>query len=257
VQARHNQAGTALDLASRELEVTRPLFESGAVSQVEILRLEREVAQLRGERDQAEAQIAQLDASIAEARRKIDEYELNFLNQQREQLSDVSARISALSEGTAGLSDRVKQTEVRSPVRGTVKRLFQNTIGGVVMPGKEIVEIVPLDDTLLLEARVRPKDIAFLRPGQEALVKFTAYDFVVYGGLDAVVDHIGADTVTDEHGNPFYIVRVRTLRSSLGEGMPILPGMVAEVDVLTGKKTVLAALLKPILRAKQSALSER
>jgi adhesin transport system membrane fusion protein len=255
--ARLEQAQRSLELAARELKVTRPLVVSGAVSGVELLRLEREVARLRGEAQQTAAQIAQTESSITEARRKIDEFELGFINQQRESLSDVAARIASLTEGTLGLSDRVKQTEVRSPVRGTVKRLFQNTIGGVVMPGKEVCEIVPLGDALLLEARIRPKDIGFLRPGQAALVKFTAYDFAVYGGLEAVVDQIGADTVTDEHGNPFYTVRVRTLESSLGEGMPIIPGMVAEVDVLTGKKTVLASLLKPILRAQQYALSER
>jgi membrane fusion protein, adhesin transport system len=255
--AKLEQARRGLELASQELKVTRPLLKSGSVSEVEILRLEREVAQMRGERDQVSAQISQVDAAISEARRKVEEFELTFLNQQREALSEVTARINSLQEGNAGLSDRVKQTDIRSPVRGTVKRLFQNTIGGVVQPGKEVCEIVPLDDTLLLEARVKPKDIAFLRPGQSALVKFTAYDFVIYGGLEAVVDHIGADTVMDEKGNPFYTVRVRTLESSLGDEMPIIPGMVAEVDVLTGKKTVLASLLKPILRARQYALTER
>ncbi len=256
-RARLEQARRGLELAARELQVTRPLFETGAVSEVELLRLEREVARLRGDRQQADAEISQLTSAIAEARRKVEEVELNYLNIQREALSEVTVKINRMREGERGLSDRVKQTEVRSPVKGTVKRLFQNTIGGVVLPGKEVCEIVPLDDALLLEARVRPKDIAFLRPGQPALVKFTAYDFVIYGGLEAVVDHIGADTVMDEKGNPFYTVRVRTLESSLGEGMPIIPGMVAEVDVLTGKKTILASLLKPILRAKQYALSER
>ena len=255
--AKRNQISRGLELASQELKVTRPLLKSGSVSEVEIIRLEREVSQLSGERNQVDAQILQVDGSINEAKRKVEEFELNFLNQQREALSEVTSRINSLQEGNLGLSDRVKQTDIRSPVRGTVKRLFQNTIGGVVQPGKEVCEIVPLDDTLLLEARVRPKDIAFLRPGQAALVKFTAYDFVVYGGLDAVVDHIGADTVMDEKGNPFYTVRVRTLESSLGDEMPIIPGMVAEVDVLTGKKTVLASLLKPILRARQYALTER
>jgi adhesin transport system membrane fusion protein len=142
-------------------------------------------------------------------------------------------------------------------VAGTIKQLYYNTIGGVVLPGKEIVEIVPLDDTLLVEVRIRPRDIAFLVPGQEALVKFSAYDFVVYGGLDGVVEHIGADTVLDEDGNPFYKVNVRTQDASLGKDKPIIPGMTAEVDILTGKKTVLAYLMKPVLRAREYALSER
>ena len=132
-----------------------------------------------------------------------------------------------------------------------------NTVGGVVQPGNKIVEIVPLDDALILEARIKPQDIAFLRPGQTAMVKFTAYDFSIYGGLEAEVEHISADTVTDERGNTFYVVRVRTRETVLGEGLPIIPGMVAQVDVLTGKKTILSYLLKPVLRAKANALTER
>jgi len=256
-KALKDKATKSYSLASRELAVTRPLVATGAVSQVELLRLERDITNMIGERDQALAQISRLRAAIGEAKQKTLEVELNFKNTIREELSITMARLSVLEESSLGLTDRVKQTSVRSPVRGTVKRVFYNTIGGVVLPGKEIVEIIPLDDSLLLEARIHPQDIAFLHPGQSANVKFTAYDFVVYGGLDAEVEHIGADTVMDENGNPFYVVRVRTFESNLGEGKPIIPGMVASVDILTGKKTVLAYMLKPLLRAKQYALSER
>jgi adhesin transport system membrane fusion protein len=138
-----------------------------------------------------------------------------------------------------------------------VKRVLVNTVGGVVQPGKEVLEIVPLDDTLILEAKISPKDIAFLGPGQKALVKFTAYDFSIYGGLDADVIGIGADSLVDDKGNAFYLVRVRTHKPSLGDSQPIIPGMVAQVDILTGKKTILSYLLKPVLRAKANALSER
>lgn len=255
-EATRDRALKTYSLASRELELTRPLVDTGAVSEVEILRLERDIANMIGERDQALAQIRRLQSAISEAEQKYIEIDLDFKNNIREDTSTAMARLSALEEASSGLSDRVKQTSVRSPVRGTVKRLYYNTIGGVVLPGKEIVEIIPLDDSLLLEARIKPQDIAFLHPGQLANVKFTAYDFVVYGGLEATVEHIGADTVTDENGNPFYIVRVRTFESSLGEGKPIIPGMIATVDILTGKKTILAYLLKPLLRAKQYALTE-
>ncbi len=257
VIARKQQMARSLSLVQRELNVTRPMVSSGAVSEVEILRLEREVNQLNGEHKQAAAQQRRINSSIVEAQRKVEEVELEFINDVREELADTLTRINALREAGTGLSDRVKQTSVRSPVRGTIKQLFFNTIGGVVLPGKEIVEIVPLDDTLLLEARIRPKDIAFLIPGQKALVKFTAYDFVVYGGLEGVVEYIGADTVMDEEGNPFYNVRVRTHESTMGEEMPIIPGMTVEVDILTGKKTILAYLMKPVLRAKQYAMTER
>lgn len=257
MRARRDQAQRGFELAKQELDVTRPLIQSGAVSEVELLRLEREVARLRGDREQATAQISRIQAAISEAGRKIQEVELNFRNQLRNELSDSMSRLSSLTQGNLALEDRVKHAEVRSPVRGTVKRLLVNTVGGVVQPGKEVVEVVPLDDALLLEAQIKPQDIAFLRPGQPALVKFTAYDFAIYGGLKAVVDQIGADTITDDKGNAFYVVRVKTLESRLGKNLPIIPGMVAEVDVMTGKKSILSYLLKPVIRAKANALTER
>lgn len=257
VTARRDQATRGLELATQELTVTKPLLKSGAVSDVDILRLERDVARLRGEREQAAAQINRVQAAIAESNRKIEEVELNFQNQLRGDLSDTMAKLGSLTAGSGALADRVAKAEVKSPVRGTVKRLLVNTVGGVVQPGKEVVEIVPSDDALLLEARVKPKDIAFLHPGQPAVVKFTAYDFAIYGGLEATLEQIGADTVTDDQGNAYYVVRVRTHQSTLGPSLPIIPGMVAEVDVLTGKKSILSYLLKPVLRAKANALSER
>ena len=257
-QARRAQAATGYDLTSKELTVTRPLINSGAVSEVELLRLERDVSRYRGERDMASAQITRVQAAINEAQRKIEEVELNFRNDAGKELSETTAKLNSLAEGSVALSDRVKQSSIRSPVKGTVKRLLVNTVGGVVQPGKDMIEIVPLEDTLLLEARVLPRDIAFLRPGQPAIVKFTAYDFSIYGGLDGTLEHIGADTVTDDKGNAFYTVRVRTSKPGFGDAnLPIIPGMVAEVDIITGKKSVLAYLLKPVLRAKNVALTER
>ncbi len=258
VRARREQASRSFDLTLQELEMTRPLAKSGAVSDVELLRLERDVARYRGERDSASADIPRLQSAISEAMRKIEEIDLTFRNQARSELSETNAKGTSLSEGSTALEDRVKQTEIRSPVNGTVKQLRVNTVGGVVQPGRDLVEVVPSDDALLLEARVLPRDIAFLRPGQSALVKFTAYDFATYGGLDATLEHISADSVTDEKGNAFFLVRVRTLASDIGPGkLPIIPGMVAEVDIVTGKKSVLSYLLKPILRAKSNALTER
>jgi membrane fusion protein, adhesin transport system len=257
VTARKNQLSHSLKLVQRELNVTRPMIASGAVSEVELLRLEREVNKLRGEHQQSLAQITRIESSINEAQRKLQEVELEFINEVREELTATITRINSLQETGTGLSDKVTQTSVRSPVHGMIKQLFYNTIGGVVLPGKEIVEVVPLDDTLLLEVRIRPQDIAFLVPGQKSMIKFTAYDFVVYGGLEGVVEHIGADTVMDEEGHPFYNVRIRTKEPNLDEDKPIIPGMTVEADILTGKKTILAYMLKPVLRAKQYALSER
>jgi adhesin transport system membrane fusion protein len=257
VRSRREQAAQGYDLTARELAMTKPLAASGAVSDVELLRLERDVGRYRGERDQAGAQIARLQSSIAEASRKVQELEIVFRNQMRNELGETMAQLNSLSEGSTALSDRVLHANVKSPVKGTVKRLLVTTVGGVLQPGKEIVEIVPTDDVLLLETRISPKDIAFLWPGQKATVRFTAYDFAIYGGLEAVVDNIAADTVTDDDGNAYYLVRVRTLQSSLGKELPIIPGMVAEVDILTGKKSILAYLLKPVTRAKSVAFTER
>ena len=256
-QSRRNAALRALELAQQELSQTKPLLATGAVSPVEILRLERDVTKSRGDAEQALAQIGRVQGAIGEASRKIQETELTFRNDARKDMADAMGKLNVLGEGSAALLDKVDKAQVKSPVRGRVQRLMANTVGGVVQPGKDIVEIVPLDDALVLEAKVQPKDIAFIRPGQTATVKFTAYDFSIFGGLEAKVENISPDTVTDERGNTFYMVRVRTNRNSFDEKMPVIPGMTAEVDVLTGQKTVLSYLLKPVLKAQARALRER
>lgn len=257
VRARREQAERSVELMTRELNATRPMVTSGAVSEVEVLRLERELARMRGDREQATAQISRVQSAIQEATSKINEVQLTSRNQMSAELSDTMSKIASLTQGGRALEDKVKHAEIKSPVRGTVKRLLVNTVGAVVQPGKEVVEVVPLDDTLILEVQIAPKDIGFLRAGQEAMVKFSAYDFSIYGGLKAEVFLIGADSVLDEKGNAFYHVRVRTNKPSLGPNLPIIPGMVAQVDIMTGKKTVLSYLLKPVLRAKANAMTER
>ena len=257
MRARKASAERQVEFGQQELVKTRPLLATGAVSEVDILRLDREVSRSRGDAEQAGAQIARVQAAIGEAQRKIQETELTFRNEARRDMADVMGKLNALNEGAVALADRVDKSRVKSPVRGRVQRLLANTVGGVVQPGKDIVEIVPLDDNLVLEAKVQPKDIAFIHPGQDANVKFTAYDYSIYGGLAAKVENISPDTVVDERGNAFYLVRVRTTRPDFNEKMRVIPGMTAEVDVLTGEKTVMAYLLKPVLKAKAYALRER
>jgi adhesin transport system membrane fusion protein len=257
MRSRKASADRSLEFSQQELAKTRPLLASGAVSEVEILRLERDVSKSRGESESAGAQIARVQAAIGEAQRKLQETELTFRNDSRKELAEVMGKLNALNEGAVALADRVDKAQVKSPVRGRVQRLHANTVGGVVQPGKDIVEIVPLDDALILEAKVMPKDIAFIHPGQSATVKFTAYDFSIYGGLEAAVENISPDTVVDERGNAFYLVRVRTKRASFSEKLPIIPGMTAEVDILTGNKSVLSYLLKPVLKAQAYAMRER
>ena len=180
------------------------------------------------------------------------------------ELNLARAEQSALSAANTALDDRVTRTVVRAPLAGVVKQVKVTTVGGVIQPGMDLVEIVPVDDTLLIEARVRPADVAFLRTGQEAMVKLSAYDFSIYGGFPATLENISADTITadkpGERAESFYQIRVRTRQnkpSGHNEMLPIMPGMVATVDIKTGKKTVLHYLMKPIIKTKEVALRER
>jgi adhesin transport system membrane fusion protein len=263
-KAKEAQLTQSLDLVERELAMTRPLVKEGVVSPVDVLRLERQASDLKGERDAARISIPRLEAAQEEVRKKIDELRAHFRAEANEELNKARAEQSALSAANTALDDRVKRTAVRAPVAGIVKRLKVNTVGGVVQPGQDLLEIVPLADTLLVEARVRPADIAFLRVGQDALVKLTAYDYSIYGGFRATLEHISADTLTTEapgeRPESFYQIRVRTkdkVPQSGGRPLPILPGMVATVDIQTGKRSVLHYLLKPIIKTKDMALRER
>ena len=257
VQSRKEFSEKSYESSAKELSANKPLLASGAVSEIDILKLEREVTKARGEIDQASAQISRIQAAIGEAKRKVTESEQIYLSKVRTELNENTAKLNSISEASVSLSDKVTQSTVKSPVNGKISRLFFNTVGGVIQPGKEILEIVPTDDALVLETKIQIKDIAFMRVSQPAVVKLTAYDYTIYGGLDAIVEHISPDSIVDEKGNAYYLVKVRTLKSSLGKGLPIIPGMIAQVDVITGKKTVLSYLLKPVLKAKSYAFSER
>jgi len=248
-----------LRLATRELDLTRPLVAQGAVSEVELLRLERQVNELNGELEQVVISIPRAESEKQEAISKLNELALRFQQEAQEEYNGLMAELSTLKEAGVALADRVARTAVRAPLKGTVKTLLVNTVGGVVQPGMDLIEIVPMDDGLLIEARVLPKDIAFIRPELEGIVKLTAYDFGIYGGLKAKVQHISADSYVDEKENAYYLVRVRTEENFLvkdGKELPIIPGMTAEVDILAGKRTVLDYILKPILKARQNALQE-
>ncbi|MCP4993354.1 MAG: HlyD family type I secretion periplasmic adaptor subunit [Gammaproteobacteria bacterium] len=261
LRSKQSHLKRSLKLIKKELRMTRPLVAAGATSEVEVLRLERQVNDLDGELKAASLAIPKSKSKLNEVAKKINELEIRFRREARVELNDVNAELFQLEETSVALADRVSRTAVRSPVKGTVKQLLVNTIGGVIQPGMELVEIVPLEDSLLIEAKVRPKDIAFLHPGQHTTVKITAYDYAIFGGLDGVLEHISADTIQEEgEDESFYLVRVRTEKTYLGEEaapLPIISGMQAEVDIMTGKKTVLEYLLKPVLRAKGRALTER
>jgi adhesin transport system membrane fusion protein len=257
IQYRKDLAEKNYVSVAKELAANKPLLASGAVSEIDILKLERESAKAKGDIDQAKAQISRIQSAIAESRRKVTEVEQTFKSKVRTELNEVTARLNSITETSVGLSDKVNQAVLKSPVNGKVSRLFYNTVGGVIQPGKEVLEVVPTDEALVLETKIQIKDIAFIRLEQPAVVKLTAYDYSIYGVLDAKVEGVSANSIVDEKGNAYYLVRVRTLKPSLGKGLPIIPGMVAQVDIMTGKKTVLSYLLKPVLKAKSYAFSER
>ncbi len=255
------QYRSGLALQRQEINMSEPLVAQGAVSPVEVLRLKRAEVETRGQLDATTLAIPRAESAIKEVQRKIDETRGKFRSEALTQLNEARTDLNKAKATGKALEDRVSRTLVTSPVRGIVNKLLVNTIGGVIQPGSDLVEIVPLDDTLLVEAKIRPQDIAFLHPGQEATVKFTAYDYTIYGGLKAKLEQIGADTITDEDKKTtYYIIKLRTERSHLGtdeKPLLIIPGMVASVDIITGKKTILSYLLKPIIRARAEALHER
>ncbi|MDZ3994396.1 HlyD family type I secretion periplasmic adaptor subunit [Pseudomonas sp. Teo4] len=259
--SKHAQYANSLQLLRQEIGMSEPLVAKGAISQVEILRLRRSEVETRGEVDATALAIPRAEAAVKEIQSKIEETRGKFRSDALTQLNEARTELNKATATTKALDDRVNRTLVTSPVRGIVKQLLVNTIGGVIQPGSDIIEVVPLDDSLVIEAKILPKDIAFLHPGQEAMVKFTAYDFTIYGGLEAKLEQIGADTITDEDKKTtYYPIRLRTERSHLGSDdnpLLIIPGMVATVDIKTGKKTIMSYLLKPIIKAQTEALRER
>jgi len=247
-------------LAQQELDMTAPLVEKGAVSQVELLRLQAAVNDSLGQLEETRLAIPGSEAAVAEANKKIEERRQQFTSAAQAELTEARRELSRLNISNVALEDRVNRTTVKSPVDGTVNQVLVNTIGAVVQPGMDLIEIVPANDTLLVEARIRPADIAFIHPGQKATVKLTAYDFSIYGGLDSVLELISADSITDERGEHYFKIQVRTNKNHLGTDdnpLPIIPGMIATVDIMTGEKTVMDYILKPLRRAQAAALSER
>jgi adhesin transport system membrane fusion protein len=241
-----------LKFLERELELTRRLYAQKVVPEIEMLRLERQASDLRGQ--------------LAEAKSKITNIRTAFRSQADEDLAKSRGDLAVLDENIKSAQDRVRRTDLRSPVYGIVNRLNVNTIGAVVQPGASLIEIVPLDDTLLVEGKIRPQDIAFIRPDQAAVVKITAYDSSVYGSLKGKVERISADTIIEEKGErpdrreTFYRVVVRTEKNYLGSTespLPIIPGMIATVEVLTGQKTVLDYIVKPARLLRDEAMRER
>lgn len=261
LKSKENQIARSYQMLKKEMEMSEPLVAQGAMSEVEMLRLQRSSNDLNGELSSAKLAIPRLQASLNETRNKLNEQKIRFQTDAMKQLNETKSELDRTSESLLAMKDRVTRTRIISPLKGTVKQLKITTIGGVIQPGMDLVEIVPVDDQLLVQAEIRPADIAFLRPGQDAMIKLTAYDFSIYGGLEAKLEHISPDTIINEEDKKsYYQIRLRTTKNYLeknGDRLNIIAGMNADADILTGRKTVLDYLLKPILKAKQRALRER
>ena len=244
----------------REVALTRRLVGRKVVPEIELLRLRSQLAALKGELAVVEASGPKAEAALREARGQIETARSSYRLAARERLAKLEAELAVVEETMRGASDRVTRTALRAPVRGVVNKVNVASIGAVLPAGRDLIEIVPLDEGLLIEAEIRPQDVAFIRPDEEASVKLTAYDYLVYGALRGRVARIGADTVENREGESFFKVVVRTEANHLSRGdvrYPIIPGMVAVVDIQTGRKSVLSYLMKPVLRARSEALRER
>ncbi len=251
---------TSKGMIQREIELMDPLFKKGLVSELEFIQLRQKELDNRKEIDETVKNIESLEHQVIEARNAIGEIEGRQKSEAQTELNKVIAEIEQISNSQVAIEDRVRRTMVRSPVDGTVKQLFINTVGGIAKPGMDIIEIVPNDDKLLVEAKIKPSDIAFVYPGQNAVIKLTAYDFAIYGGLEGKVIHVSADTITDEKDEEYYLVRIETDTNYLGtedNKKDIMVGMTVQADIITGKKTIIQYIMKPILRAKYNALRER
>jgi adhesin transport system membrane fusion protein len=250
-----------IDGAQRQYNLLSPLAKKKLVAETEVLKTERDLTDQQGQLKVYQGSIDRLQAAVQEATLQLGDLALELRQQALTEKAQALAELSVVGETVRGASDRVKRTDIRSPVDGIVNTLEVNTIGAYVDPGRVIAGIVPTADVLLVEAKISPRDVAFIRRGQPAIVKVTAYDFSIFGGLEGVVENISADSLVEkEKGETYYLVQVKTDKSELerdGKTYPIIPGMVASVEIMTGSKTVLSYLMKPINKARTEALTER
>ncbi len=260
LRAERTRTRNILAPLAEEIAQTEGLVTRGLVPQVELLRLKSRFAELNGDLAVSQAREPRLKAAIAEVENQITAARSAYVLSARQRLAQLQLELAVVQETLRRADDRVSRAQLRAPVRGTINTINATTIGAVVQPGAPLVEVVPSDDSLLIEASLGPRDIAFVRTGESASVKISAYDYLVYGALEGEVVRIGADTISTPEGLEFFKVIVRTKKSYLGTDdapLPITPGMIATVDIQTGQKTVLSYLAKPILRARSEALRER
>lgn len=247
------------NLISEEKNMIKPLAEKGIVSQVEYLKLRREANSIKDELESTKLTLSRLDSIVKEFENRVDEAKIEFKNTAQKEYNEVTSKINQMSKQNKGLEDQVKRTSITSPVTGYIKKMYINTIGGSVQPGMDLVEIVPKEEKLLIETKIKPEDIAFLTQGLKASIKFTAYDFTIYGSLDGKIEKISPDSTIEEK-QTYYYIYIKTDKNYLGnkdKNQNIIPGMRCSADIITGKKSILSYLLKPIIKTKQYAFSEK
>lgn len=260
-QSNHARLKRGADLANERLGLIKPLADKGLVAQTEYLAVQTEVSDLQGQLEAMVETIARLEAALSEAQLQVAQAGLQFRQDVLAEMTLRKAELASSSQQLRGAADRVSRTDIRSPVDGVVNSVDVTTIGAVVAAGTRLLDIVPVSDKLVVEARLKPADVAFVVPGQKARIKATAYDFSIYGGIEGTVTNVSADSIVDpELRETYYLVQIESPTTTIthnGKELPVLPGMITSVDILTGKKSVLSYLLKPINKAKQEALSER
>jgi membrane fusion protein, adhesin transport system len=248
-------------LAQDEVEMLSPLAAKGIVPKTDLLTAQRNLVDVRGRLSAAGQGVARAQAAIREAEAELRRARFDFRQQALDERSEITTRIAVNRETMKGASARVERNELRAPARGFVNDVQVTTVGGFVNAGETLMQIVPVGEKLLVEARIQPKDIAFIKIGDPATVKVTAYDFSIYGGLTGRVRNISADSIYDEvEREAYYSVMVETDRAFIarhGQKLPIMPGMICDVEIITGRKSILTYLFKPVLRAFDEALTER
>lgn len=263
IEAKEKQLEESVKLVSLQRNTIKQLVLSGAKSKVDLINIEKEYQQLKGDLEAARLSIPRSRFAISETRNKIEEKIQQFQTQASKELERILVELNKAQARMVLETDKVQKTVIKSPVDGIVKEIYMNTIGGVVKSGMDLIDIVPNSDIMLVEAKIDPKDIAFINPKQKAIVKITAYDFSIYGGLEGKIVEISADSIVDKdskEGKSYYKIVVKTEQNYLekgGEKLPIIPGMIASVDIVTGEKTIMDFILKPILKIKQNSLHER
>jgi adhesin transport system membrane fusion protein len=260
VKASIERLAKSKKLLEQQFGIAQRLVAQKAMPEMEGLKLERELNETTGNLSSAEKSQASLEARLSAAKQKEEEKLGAFKSQALGDLNEAESRISSIKENLTSVTDKSNRTELKSPVEGIVQKVYVRTVGGVIQPAQKLIEIVPVADDLMIRAKVAPADVAFLRPGQDVKVKITAYDSSIYGTLDGKLDRISADTVEDAQGNAFFEIDVRTNKNYLGtEAKPlrIFSGMVSETEVITGKRTILTYLMKPVLRTKDRAFTEK